>query len=100
MNSMLPITGPDNLTEQDLGRLYYAFAATYGHRAGAKAIDGFQASLAGNPQHVILVNGKVYTMRMLAHYMHYAYCCRFIDFDAVQTIVELGSGCGKQAEVK
>ena len=36
---------------------------------------------------------------MLNFYLRYAWCSQYVDFDEIESYVELGSGSGKQAEV-
>ena len=38
-------------------------------------------------------------MLIISYYLHYVYCCNFLDFNSIGTIVELGGGAGKQVEV-
>ena len=45
------------------------------------------------------MDGKNYTTAVMYYYLRYAYNCRYFDFDGGKTIVELGGGSGKQAEV-
>lgn len=77
----------------------YKFAKSYGEKNGAKPINEFEGSLVGNPENVFYVNGKLYTNSLLSHYTHYAYCCKHMNFDSIDTIMEIGSGSGKQIEV-
>jgi len=77
----------------------YLTAKREGKKAGARSVDAFGASVVGNPEDIITANGRVYTTSILYYYLRYAYCCRFIDFDKINILVELGSGCGKQVEV-
>ena len=77
----------------------YKFAKSYGEENGAKPIDEFEDSLVGNPENVFYVNDKLYTDSLLSHYIHYAYCCKHMNFDSIDTIMEIGSGSGKQIEV-
>jgi putative sugar O-methyltransferase len=77
----------------------YLMSKVEGEKAGAKPVAEFEASLVGNPEDVITVNGKTYTTSILYYYLRYAYCTRFINFDDITILVELGSGCGKQVEV-
>jgi putative sugar O-methyltransferase len=79
--------------------LSYEYVRMHGEKAGAKAIDEFEASLIGNPEDIITIGEKVYTMSILYYYLRYVYCCNHIDFDNIKIIVELGSGSGKQIEV-
>ena len=77
----------------------YATAFTKGVKAGAKSIDHLEVSLVGNPEDVFRVGDQLYTMWTFFYYMYYAYCCNYLDFDSIQTIVELGPGLGRQVEV-
>ena len=99
LTTLIPVRGPYGLSPEQIKQLYYSFAWMYGQRAGAKSIDEIEASLAGNPADVLTVGGKTYTTSILDFYVTYAYCSKFVDFDAVDTIVELGPGSGKQVEV-
>jgi len=99
LNRMLHIKIPYSLKLKDLRRLAFQFVRLYGEKVGAKSINEFEASLAGNPEDIIEMGGKMYTMSMLYYYMRYVYCCKFINFDETKTWVELGSGSGKQVEV-
>ena len=36
---------------------------------------------------------------MIEYYLYYAYCCRHMDFQVIRTVMEIGSGVGKQVEV-
>ncbi|MBM3947893.1 MAG: putative sugar O-methyltransferase [SAR202 cluster bacterium] len=71
----------------------------YGQQSGAAGLENLDCSLAGNPEHPISVDGRHYTWSMLNYYINYAYCCRHVKFERIQTVVELGSGAGRQAEV-
>jgi putative sugar O-methyltransferase len=68
-------------------------------KVGAKPIESFEASTAGNPEDCFQIAGRTYTMATFFYYLHYVYCRRFIDFDQVRIYVELGTGMGKQVEV-
>jgi putative sugar O-methyltransferase len=83
----------------DLKFAAYHTAKMFGQLAGARSIEEFSISKAGNPSDVLEIGGRSYTMRSLYYYMRYAYCCKFIDFDKVNVIAELGAGSGKQVEV-
>jgi len=87
------------VTLQDVRLLCYEFAKCYGEKNGAKSIRDFEASLIGNPEDVFFIEGKAYTTSALYCYVQYAYCCRYIDFDSIDTMMEIGSGSGKQIEV-
>jgi putative sugar O-methyltransferase len=97
LNKIFPISGTYEIEEFE--QLFYEFAHIYGEKVGAKSIDEFEASLVGNPEHILKIDKKVYTMSLLSFYLNYVYCCKYINFDDVKIIVELGSGSGKQIEV-
>lgn len=77
----------------------YRYAKQVEKETGAAPVDGFEASLAGNPEYQFEVNGKHYTNNIFDYYIRYAYCCRFINFKGIKVIVELGSGSCKLTEV-
>ena len=83
----------------DLHEATFRLADCVGRASRAKPLADFTVSLAGNPEDVFLMDGKTYTSTTLYYYLRYAYNCRFFDFDGRKTIVELGSGSGKQAEL-
>ncbi len=74
-------------------------ARRHAAEAGARPLSDLDITMAGNPDDVFEVDGTPVTMSILYYYMRYAYCCRHTDFDALNTVVELGSGSGKQVEV-
>jgi len=84
---------------EDIDRLFFSYALSYGEKHGAKSINKFEASLFGNPEHIIKINKKVYTKSILDFYIRYAYNCKYINFNDIEIMVELGSGSGKQIEV-
>jgi putative sugar O-methyltransferase len=77
----------------------YRFAKSIEKGTNAKSIDLFDASLAGNPEYVFKVNDKTYTNNIIDYYIRYVYCSKFINFDDIKVIVELGSGSCKLTEV-
>jgi len=83
----------------DINHLCYEFAKYYGKNTTAKPLDSFEASLVGNPEDAFQVNGKLYTTSLLYYYIMYAYCSNFVNFDSINTLMEIGSGSGKQIEV-
>lgn len=78
---------------------YVETARGYGEPKGARPLNQFSASLAGNPEELCRVGDNCYATNYLNRYMQYAYCCQFIDFEQVTTVIELGPGSGKQVEV-
>ena len=84
---------------QDVRKLCYEFAKAYGAEYGAKSLAKFEASTIGNPEDIFTVAGRAYTTSLLCYYLQYAYCCQYIDFDSIESVMEIGSGSGKQVEV-
>jgi putative sugar O-methyltransferase len=97
LNKIFPVSGSH--TTDDIDQLFYRYAKLYGEKCGAKSINDFEASLYGNPEHVIRANNNLYTIRILNFYMRYSYVCQYLNFNNIKIMVELGSGSGKQIEV-
>ena len=85
--------------EKEIEQLFYDFAHIYGEKVGAKSVKDFEDSLIGNPEHIVEISNKVYTMRLLSYYLQYVYCYDYLNFNNIDIMVELGSGSGKQIEV-
>jgi putative sugar O-methyltransferase len=79
--------------------LCYKLAELYGEINGAEPISNLEASTVGNPEDIFFIQGKKYTMKTLYYYVQYAYCCKFIDFSSINSLMEIGSGSGKQIEI-
>jgi putative sugar O-methyltransferase len=79
--------------------LCFAFACDAGRRAGAAPLDGVRVSVAGDPEDIFEAAGGRYTSFTLYYYLRYAYVAPHFDFAQARTLVELGSGSGKQAEL-
>ena len=84
---------------QDVRKLCYNFANIYGAKCGAKPLAKFEASTIGNPEDIFTIEGRLYTTSLLYYYLQYAYCCQFINFDSIESVMEIGSGSGKQVEI-
>jgi putative sugar O-methyltransferase len=83
----------------DVEELAYDVAAEEGRRNLARPLSELKISLEGDPPRVFYRDGQPMTISLLYYYMRYAYVSRFVDFDGVRHIAELGSGSGKQIEV-
>ena len=99
LERVLPMRPGYDLSHAALCELCFEYCRAYGERTGAKPLTDFEDSLVGNPEDVFRFGGKWYGLRYLSHYLRYAYCCQFIDFDQIDTIAELGCGSGHQAAV-
>ena len=101
LNSVIPIS-PYSLYDlrlEGLKMMAYECAKLWGEKVGAKSIDTFSASLIGDPEDVLDVDGRVYTIPIIYFYMRYIYCSQFLNWDSVHTMVELGGGLGRQIEI-
>ena len=87
------------LNYQDLTMFCYQLAKFYGKNSMAKPIENFEATLVGNPEDIFLINGKNYTTSLIYYYIMYAYCSKFVNFESINSFMEIGSGVGKQIEV-
>ncbi len=84
---------------EEINLLCYEFAKCYGELNGAKSIENFDGSLSGNPENYFYESGHLYTISLLDYYIIYAYCCKFLNFDSIESLLEIGTGSGKQIEV-
>ena len=53
----------------------------------------------GSPSDAFTVDGRLYTYGLLKRFSQYAYVKKFMNFDALQSVLEIGSGYGGQAEL-
>jgi putative sugar O-methyltransferase len=79
--------------------LCFAYAREVGERAGAAPLDGLRVSMAGDPADRFAIGEGVYTSLTLYYYLRYAFVARHFDLRRASSLVELGSGSGKQAEL-
>ncbi|MEK9993459.1 MAG: putative sugar O-methyltransferase [Hydrogenophilales bacterium] len=77
----------------------YIFAKYYGIASNAKPIEEISDNLIGNPKNVLKVNGNSYTFSLLRFYLLYAQSCRIIDWEKIDSMVEIGGGFGMQSEI-
>lgn len=89
----------DSLDFDSYVRLGYAYAQEYARGSHARPLSEFSMSLAGNPDGVVEIDGRWYSRQMIQYYLQYAYVSRFVDFERLPIIAELGSGMGRQAEI-
>jgi len=99
ISRLLPLADSGYISVTGLGRIALDRAVDYGARMGARPLADVGDSLLGNPEWVVERGERAYTITFLKKYLNYAYCCRFLDFDAIATVVELGPGSGRQVEV-
>ncbi|MEC9309087.1 MAG: putative sugar O-methyltransferase, partial [Chloroflexota bacterium] len=96
-NAVVPVAPSSDydLRLDGLKVMAYECAKLWGEKVGAKSIDEFSASLIGDPEDTLEINGRVYTIPIIYFYMRYIYCSQFLDWDSVNTLVELGGGSGR-----
>lgn len=99
LGRMLPLDLPWKLTVAQLAELAAEHCRLRGELAGAKPLEEFEPSMAGNPEGVFEVAGHRHTMKTLHYYLRYAAARRFIDLERVGRFVELGCGAGRQIEL-
>ncbi len=99
LGAALPLDLPWKLTVQQLAELAAEHCRLRGELAGAKPLEDFEPSMAGNPEGVFALAGHPHTMKTLHYYLRYAACCRHVDLEQVHVCVELGCGAGRQIEL-
>jgi len=99
LNKFIPIDQPYDIDLNEIKKIFYEITCVHGEKNRAKPLSSISISKAGNPESSIEINNNFYTLTSLYYYLRYAFCSKYIDFDDVKTIVELGSGCGKQVEI-
>lgn len=87
------------LDEATARRLMYFHAERFGVGSTARALSDVEISRCGNPEDYFLINGRGLTPRGLMYYMRYGYVGRFVNWDSVNVVAELGPGAGTQTEV-
>lgn len=62
-------------------------------------LDRIEDSGLGNPLDIFTVNGRRYTFGFLTKISQYVYMKKFIDFENINNVLEIGPGFGTLAEV-
>ena len=96
------LLGPISLYGATLDEIrFYLFkkCKSIGESVNAKSIQEISMSSHGNPEDLFTVGKSLYTPDSLNYYLRYVYCSQHINFESIQTIIELGSGSGKQIEI-
>jgi putative sugar O-methyltransferase len=88
---------PYELSINALRRGATRYCEYYGATRGAKRLADVIWPVVGHPGDLFDYNGKGYTYQALYFYTKYAFAAKHVDFDAIDTIVELGAGSGRQA---
>lgn len=77
----------------------YEFAKYYGIANEAKPISNLSDSLIGSPKNTLKIENNVYTFTLLRYYLLYAQTCKTIDYDSIESVMEIGAGGCGQVEV-
>ncbi len=85
-----------NTSLDDLRETAFRIAKLYGESSKAQPIEKINISKIGYPQDRFKIGNSHYTYNSLIKYMNYSYCSNFFNFNNACTLVELGSGIGKQ----
>lgn len=64
-----------------------------------ETLNKIEDSGLGNPTDLIVANGRKYTNKFLQYFSQYVYVKKFLDFDNINAVLEIGSGYGGQVEV-
>ena len=73
---------------------YYCLHGDDKHRIRRIADSGL-----GAPNIMMQIDGKLYTIHFLRYFLQYLYLRRFVDFDNLDGLIEIGGGYGGMAEV-
>lgn len=87
------------ISKGDLQRLAYYQASYYDNLYGINKLNEVSISNIWNPKDTFEMNGKQYSIAFLKYYLQYIYMSRFIDFNKVDTYVDLGTGMSKITEI-
>jgi putative sugar O-methyltransferase len=90
---------PYDLSVRDLDETAFRICDLYGKLCGAPSLGDIEMSTAHFPDYTFTVNGKQYSYSFLYSYLHYAYAAQFVDFSALDNVIEIGPGVGRQVEV-
>lgn len=90
---------PYELSLDDLNYSAFRMCELYGQLHGAASIRDIEMSKAHYPEYVFSVDARNYSYIFLYSYISYVYCSRFIDFNTIDNVIELGPGAGRQVEV-
>jgi putative sugar O-methyltransferase len=90
---------PPRLSCQKWNRYRFNLAESFGAIRNAKPLKKLSISTFGNPGDAFRIKENSYSTLALSFYMRYSFLCHFINFDAINTIVEIGPGSGLQTEI-
>ena len=90
---------PYELSLTDLNQSAFRICELYGNLYGAPSIRTIDMSEAHYPDYLFTVDGKQYSYAFLYYYIHYVYSSRFVNYDDIDNVIEIGPGAGRQVEI-
>ena len=90
---------PYDLSQRDLDVAAYTIADMYGKMNNALPLSEFQMSLSHKPEYTFKVGSNDYSYYILYMYLQYVYCNKYLNFNEIENIIEIGPGAGRQVEV-
>lgn len=90
---------PYRISLNELRLLALARCEDYAREVGARSVREIDFADSAALVDPFVAEGRTYTVGALNYYRRYAYVSQFVDFDAIESVVELGSSDGCQAEI-
>ena len=90
---------PYELSLNDLNYSAFRMCELYGQLHGAASVRDIEMSESHYPEYVFSVEAQMYSYIFLYSYISYVYCSRFVDLHAIDNVVEIGPGAGRQVEI-
>lgn len=90
---------PYDLSLEDLDDAAFRLCELSGQVAGVRPLSEFKMSEVLRPEYTFTKGDNEYSYPVLYSYLHYANCARYVDFEKVKNVVEIGPGAGRQVEL-
>jgi putative sugar O-methyltransferase len=90
---------PYRISLPDLREMAYRHCELLGETCNAIPIGEIETSTFGKPADLFEISDRKYTVQFLAYYVRYCFAHGLISFKGDETVVELSSGSGTQAEI-
>lgn len=90
---------PHGIDLSDVREIAYRHCQLLGAQTNSIPIEKISISSFGNPSDYFKMKDSHYTMQALGFYIRYCFMNQHLRFNGNETIVELGSGSGHQAEI-
>lgn len=90
---------PYELSLDDLNKTAFRVCELYGELHGAPSIKTIEMSESHYPDYLFMIDGKQYSYVFLYSYIHYVYSSRFVNYDDIDNVIEIGPGAGRQVEI-